>query len=111
MRYVLNSAVITSAGVYEYRLIKPDHVRHWLLCAPYTSTVGYAETAEALSTLTGEAVPVDRKIIRMAPGDEALVFRLVQPEGQRRLAPGAKGQVGQDYIRQHCEAGILVRIA
>jgi uncharacterized protein DUF1874 len=109
MRYLLNSAVITAPGVYEYRLIDAQTARVWLESGAFVSTCGYAETAAALEQLCGVPIPVNRQIITMQTGDEALVFRLVLPPGSQRVAPGSKGNLSVDFIAQHCEIGLLRR--
>jgi len=108
MRYVLNSAVVTSPGRYVYRLVTAGEAGEWLRSGPFTSTVGYEETAEALRLLTGVAIPVDRRQIKMAPGDEALVFRLVFPPGTPRLPADRKGVLTPEWVLGHCEAGVLL---
>jgi hypothetical protein len=109
MRYVLNSAVLTTFGCYEYEALT-DGARAWLQDGPFLSTVGYQETARALTTLTGVEVLVNRRTIQMEVGDEALVFRLVLPPGAQRLEPTAKGVLGAEFIREHCEIGVLRRL-
>lgn len=109
MRYVLNSAVITSPGRYEYRLVDADAARRWLAAGPFFSTIGYPETAEAFSAVLGVPIPVDRRIITMAPGDEALVLRLVFPPGTPRVNPADKGRLSPEFILQHAEMGVLKR--
>ena len=54
--------------------------------------------------------PVDRRIIRMEPGDEALVFRIALPPLDRRVAVQAKGRQGIERLIRDCEIGMLVRI-
>lgn len=71
MRYVLNSAVITTEGLYDYTLIDYVRATEWLLDGEFISTVGYPETAEAMKRLFRIEVPVNRTTIVMAPGDEA----------------------------------------
>jgi len=110
MKYILNSAVITSEGVYEYRLITLDEMKHWLKNNDWVSTIGYEQTAESIEELTGIKVPVDRKIIKMEVGDEALVFRLVFPKGTKRIDPKQKGQLSKEFILENCEMGILKRL-
>ncbi len=110
-RYILNSAVITAPGVYEYRLITPEEAREWLRQGDWVSTVGYAETAEALATLAGMEIPVNRVIIKMEPGDEALVFRVVLPPGTPRITPEMKGMLTREFIEQNSEIGILKRLS
>ena len=110
MRYILNSAVITAPGDWHYDLISPDAARQWAQ-GGFVSTVGYEQTAEALSQLLGVPVPVDRKSITMQVGDEALVFRLVFPPGTGRIDPKDKGSLTAAVIAGHYELGLLVRTA
>ncbi len=109
MKYSLNSAVITTPGVYEYRLITPRQAREWY-SADVISTIGYEETASALSLLLGHPVAVNRITIKMNVGDEALVFRLVLPPGSPRIDPKDKGQIMQHVNAGHWELGLLRKI-
>jgi hypothetical protein len=111
MKYILNSAVITAPGRYEYRLLDVASATSWLASGGWQSTIGYAETAAALSELTGIAIPVNRTMVRLEPGDEALVFRLNFPPGARRIDPSTKGELGRRFILQHAEIGMLTREA
>src|SRR5438552_37846 len=111
-RYILNSAVITAPGTYEYRLIDTAGARQWLDLGGWISTIGYVETAEALSALTGRSVPggdACRRNVVMQAGEEALVFRLVLPPGTPRVRPGDKGRLSAEFVAAHCEIGVLVR--
>lgn len=107
--YILNSAVITTPGSYRYDLATIAKALAWAREREWSSTVGYEETANALGQLLGVEVPVNRVVIRMRPGDEALVFRLVLPPGCRRIPPDMKGRLRQEYIIRHAEMGILRR--
>jgi hypothetical protein len=103
-RYILNSAVITAPGRYSYRLVGIEEAKAWVSCGDFVSAIGYAETAQALASILGVQIPVQRIEVRMEPGDEALVFRLrVRPE------PSTKGNLGQDFLAQNTEIGLLVR--
>jgi len=73
MRYVFNSAIITTPGIYTYRLITIEEAKQWLISAPFKATIGYQETAKALSFLTGITFNVNRKMTNMNEGDEALI--------------------------------------
>jgi len=107
-KYLLNSAVITAPGVYEYRLITPRQAREWYgNGAGVVSTIGYEETASALSYLLGSPVAVNRVTIKMYRGDEALVFRLVLPPGSPRIDPKDKGQIMQHVNAGNWELGLL----
>lgn len=105
MRYILNSAVITSPGIYQYVLITPEEAGMWIQNSVFESTIGYPETAIALTEILGIEIPVNRKQIKMQVGDEALVFRLTC----RLDDPRAKGEQGIDFIRENCEIGLLIR--
>lgn len=106
MRYVLNSAVITEPGTYTYTMTDAAGAGAWIAEGAFESTIGYQETADALATVLGVHVPVDRRQIRMQAGDEALVFRLTV-----RLAdPSVKGRLGDPaWIVANSEIGILRR--
>lgn len=111
-KYLLNSAVITAPGVYNYRHITPEEANAWYHQPdqPVISTIGYAETAAALSELLGAEVRVNKISVVMLPGDEALVFRVVLPPGSPRLDPKDKGRISQLLRDHHWELGLLRRI-
>ncbi len=106
MRYILNSAVITTPGRYSYRLITLDEAIAWLVEGDYLSTVGYQETCDALQSLTGANVPCNRRQIQMQAGDAALVFRLTC----RLSDPTLKGKIKNlDFVLTNSEIGILTK--
>lgn len=109
-RYLLNSAVITSPGLYSYTLITPEQAKRWWGEGKPVSAIGYAETAIALSQLLNVDVEVNRITITMQKGDEALVFRLVLPPGSSRIDPKDKGQIEGHVKAGHWELGLLKRI-
>jgi hypothetical protein len=107
-KYLLNSAVLTSFGLFYYSPISPEKAREWYGDgANVISTIGYEETALALSELLGRPVPVNRVTIKMEVGDEALVFRLVLPAGSPRIDPKDKGTIAQHVQAGHWELGLL----
>ena len=108
-KYLLNSAVITAPGVYEYYIITPDQARAWYT-HDVVSTIGYEETASALSILLDRPVATNRVAIKMNKGDVALVFRLVLPPGSPRIDPKDKGQIMQHVSAGHWELGLLRKI-
>ena len=117
MKYILNSAVITAPGTYEYKRITSVEAQLWLQAGGWKSCIGYAETAEALSRIAGISVPVSRKVITMRAEDEALVFGLIIQQGYNRYDPAQKGCMGLGFILTqglgfiltHCEIGMLRR--
>jgi len=105
-KFILNSAVITTAGVYSYRLVDINQAYHWLSQGGWESTLGYKETAEALSLLTGISIPVNRRLIKMKEGDEALVFRLTV----RLEDPNLKHKLSREFVLRNCEIGFLKKL-
>ena len=90
-RWLLNSAVIPAGGygTYVYDAMDADELGAWLRVGPYTSHVGYPETATYITAVTGEPAPViSRGLSELRPGDEAAVVRLryrladPRPEGE-----------------------------
>ena len=110
-RYILNSAVITASGTYTYRKVSVTGAQDWIARGPFESAIGYEETAEIASEVLEVRVSMNRTTIRMEAGDEALVFRLALPPGERRIDPALKGKARRQYIVQHLEIGILERTA
>lgn len=110
MKYILNSAVITAPGAYEYHHISAEEARAFLDDGDFISTIGYPETAEALSTLINLPIHVNRKIIKMQPGDQALVFRLTCRVGADRLAIASKGTFTPEFVLANCEIGLLTML-
>jgi len=111
MRYYLNSAVITNPGTYEYHLVSIDQAKEWDTNGVVQSTIGYEQTADALNEILGHSVPISRTTIKMQPKDEALVFRLVFPQGSPRIDPADKGRLKKEIIEGHFELGILIRLS
>lgn len=106
-RYVLNSAVITGFGSYEYLPLTLDEARAWLARGPVISQVGYPNTQAWIASRLGVELPLDRSARQMMPGDEALVVRL-----KYRLAdPAQKRGAGVELTDDEVEVGLLRRIA
>jgi hypothetical protein len=110
MRYLLSSAVITTPGAYRYEHIHLEEARAWLHAGPFRSTIRYRETAAALATLMRAPIGIKDEVVKMQPGDEALVFRLVFPPGTRGIPVASKGKLDTRFILDHCEIGLLKRI-
>lgn len=106
--YILNSAVITGPGLFLYERVYPGEARAWLRLFPWDSTIGYEETAQALSQITDVSVPYDsrKRQITMETGDQALVFRLTK----RVVNPADKGSMSLDWIKNNCEIGLLRKV-
>jgi len=104
VRYLLNSAVITAEGVYEYRLVSPTEAAEWIRAGGWESRIGYPQTADHIEQLTGVRPQLSREASPMGVGDEALVVRLKY----RVTEPGQKGAV--PIGPEDWEYGILRRL-
>jgi len=82
-KYLLNSPVLTDFGLWRFEgPLSLDQARAW--AGPeVVSAIGHAATAALLGELLGHPVEARRVQVALAPGDEALVFRLLGrlPEG------------------------------
>lgn len=83
MNYLLNTPVLTTHGDYRFEGPLALEAARAFAAQGAHSAVGHKATARFLSQCLGVAVPCQRDAIRMQPGDQALVLRLLerQPEG------------------------------
>jgi hypothetical protein len=82
-RYVLNTPILTDWGEYVFSRISLEEVKS-LLQEDFTSAIGHEGTATLMTRLTGVEIPTNRIVVKMANGDEAIVFRVLArlPEGK-----------------------------
>lgn len=93
MRYLLNSAVLTSPGTYHYRLVTTEEAADWLRNGDFISRIGYPATVEHIEKMSGIWPEISQEATAMQPGDEALVVRLkyrVQDPGEKATYQPAK---------------------
>lgn len=107
IRYILNSAVITAPGLYEYQVIDVERARSWLRFGAWESRVGYAATADYICNVLGLVrCPLSREGVTMQVDDEALIVRLRYRVYDPAMKAG--GQITPSL--QDWELGILRRV-
>ncbi len=105
MRYLLNSPVITHYGDYRFEGPVPLAAARAFAAQRPQSAIGHAGAAQFLSAQLGMAVACQRVAVRMQPGDQALVLRLLD-----RLPEGASLEAHTLASLPH-EFGLLTRLA
>jgi len=104
-KYILNSAVITSPGLYRYTLITKKEVQKFLKEGDIINTIGYEETVELFNEMFNTNFSVNKIKIRMEKGDRGVVFRI-----KERIIDKEKGKVSKEFIRDKLEIGLLVKL-
>ncbi|MBT9175363.1 MAG: hypothetical protein DDT22_01038 [candidate division WS2 bacterium] len=106
-RFILNSAVITTEGVYSYKLLSTEQAKQWLEQGDFITTIGYEETCQAFFVLFGVKLQMNRTLIKMQKDDEALVFRLKV----RLNDPSLKGELNNlNFLLENIEIGLLQKL-
>ena len=84
MLYLMSSTIIPSGcdGTWKVRTVELQEATSFLQ-GGFTSAVGHASTAEAMTELLGTEVPMNRITVQPAVGDMFLCFKLDRrpPEG------------------------------
>lgn len=101
--FLMNSPVLTSYGRFRFDGPIPPNQAALLVSEGFVSAIGHAGAAQLLSELLGIEVPVSRVAIRMAPGDRAIVLRLLNRLGEGEVLDRA-GAAAVPY-----ELGLLTR--
>lgn len=106
MLYLFNSPVLTSYGQWHYSgPLALEQARRLVASGTACSAIGHAATARHLAQLLGCAVPCQRQRSQLLPGDQALVYRLLQ-----RL-PEGRVLTDDDLAKLPGEFGLLERLA
>ena len=103
MIHLMNSAIMTTSGVYRVRKVTESefchHVKQAHASGKIISYLGYQQTIGFIQNLTGIRFPFNRDRTEFSNGDEVLIIRLAY----RIDDPSTKGQLQrQDYEFLKC---------
>lgn len=103
MIHLMNSAVMTTPGIYRTDLISESNFRDRVLLAHTTGSIishlGYPQAVDFIRKLTGIRFELNRDRTDYCEGDEALILRLAY----RIENPYSKGSIQrEDYEFLHC---------
>jgi hypothetical protein len=75
---LLNTSILTTAGVYELTDISLEQARQMVAdnADNLDSAVGHQATADIMTALLGIDIPVNRQLFLQEIGQQALVFKL-----------------------------------
>lgn len=95
---LLNTSILTTAGLYELQDISLDDARELVKANELDSAIGHASTAEIMSTLLGVEVPVNRQMFVQNVNQTALVFKLNgRPEEGKILSVEEIERIGYKF--------------
>lgn len=95
---LLNTAILTTYGKFDYQPITLEQAKAMLSSEPYQSAVGHKATAQVLSDLLGVPIAENRIEYKQDDGETALVFKLRSrlPEG-KILSQAEIEEIGYDF--------------
>jgi hypothetical protein len=116
MRYILDTPLITNWGTWVYKPLTVKQAKKWLedkYGLPVVSGIRRWEIVCLIEELTGVYVPIwghvptRGQIIKMKPGDEALVFRWRVEKNPGGALEESKGRLTPGFVKKYIEIGLL----
>lgn len=93
MKVLMNSAMMPNPGNYSIsKVTKDEFILKWFLSGEsFHSTIGYGSTANFLTRILGQYIPVNRTETSLNAGDimfiTKLAYRLPDPKMKRNSKP------------------------
>lgn len=103
--FIINAPVLTDYGLWRFEGPLDTETARALLAGGFVSAVGHEATARFLSARLGVTIPVNRIRASLAPGDRALVLRLLERLPENRVLSEA------EMAALPFELGLLSRLA
>lgn len=95
---LLNTSILTTAGTYNLEDITLERAKELVRRNELDSAIGHASTAEIISTLLEEDIPLNRQMFQQEEGQQALVFKLNgRPEEGKILSAEEIEQIGYKF--------------
>lgn len=95
---ILNTSILTAPGEYTLGDITLESAKKLVSRKDIDSAVGHQSTAEIMTTLLGEEIPVNRQMFEQQPGQKALVFKLNgRPQEGKILTAEEIEQIGYKF--------------
>ena len=97
---LLNTSILTTAGVYELTDISLEQARQMVAdnADNLDSAVGHQATADIMTALLGIDIPVNRQLFLQEIGQQALVFKLKgRPQEGIILTTADKEAIGYKF--------------
>ena len=98
---LLNCSILTSTGVFSYKMTTLEEVKKFLstLDLKITSAIGHKSTADILTELLGRPVNMNRIQYEQQVGEIAIVFKLRgRPEECKILSKEEIEKIGYDFF-------------
>jgi hypothetical protein len=105
MLYIINSPVLTDYGLWRFEGPLDPAAARAMVSEGFVSALGHDGAAQFLSALLGTEFPVNRIRAHLAPGDRALVLRLLGRLPENRVLSA------EDMAALPFELGLLSRVA
>lgn len=95
---ILNTSILTAPGEYTLKDITLERAKKLVSRKDIDSAVDHQSTAEIMTTLLGEEIPVNRQMFEQQPGQQALVFKLNgRPQEGKILTEEEIEQIGYKF--------------
>ena len=73
----MNTTILPNDGLYKLETISLETARAFVSDSTFTSAIGHESTAKVLTALLGVEVPMNRTMVSLDVGDQALCFKLL----------------------------------
>lgn len=92
---LFNGVIATTNGVYSIDDIDVDTAKKYIEEKGFVSAIGHKATAEIMSTIFGQDIPMNRVQFEQQVGQEAIILKLnIRPEEGKILTRSEMERIG-----------------